>query len=216
MVQVGEMPIPFLGSWCRVSWKGSLRQRRPLGSPQPACVSSFLRVGSSNIHCSRARRTGTYHSGAGGGGGRGRAGRPLRRPLRIYKPSGRRRPAQPPPPRPLLRSPHPRTREPALRSRPSGWVRRAGGGAGTPVTPEQLMLPACNQSWVSGPYLSTISDADRLSPSLSLPPPRLWMQPQISVSISTSLLLRFIIHGRMGKSPTARLPSLASKRAPGP
>lgn len=148
--------------------------------------------------------------GAGGGpGGRcgGRCG--------FTSPAGGGAPPSPPP-RPLLRSPHPRTREPALRSRPSGWVRRAGGGAGTPVTPEQLMLPACNQSWVSGPYLSTISDADRLSPSLSLPPPRLWMQPQISVSISTSLLLRFIIHGRMGKSPTARLPSLASKRAPGP
>lgn len=215
MVQVGEMPIPFLGSWCRVSWKGSLRQRRPLGSPQPACVSSFLRVGSSNIHCSRARRTGTYHSGAGGGGGRGGPGGRCGGRCGFTSPAGGGAPPSPPP-RPLLRSPHPRTREPALRSRPSGWVRRAGGGAGTPVTPEQLMLPACNQSWVSGPYLSTISAADRLSPSLSLPPPRLWMQPQISVSISTSLLLRFIIHGRMGKSPTARLPSLASKRAPGP
>lgn len=74
MVQVGEMPVPFLVSWCRLSGKGSLRQGRPLGSPQPACVSSFLRVGSSNIHCSRARRTGMYHSGAGGGGGPG-AGR---------------------------------------------------------------------------------------------------------------------------------------------
>lgn len=123
------MPIPFLGSWCRVSGKGSLRQGRPLGSPQPACVSSLLRVGSSNIHCSRARRTGTYHSSAGGGGGRGRAGRLLRRPLRIYKPSGRRRRTFPSPV-PSVWSPRPRTRERALRSRPSGWVREEGGGAG--------------------------------------------------------------------------------------
>lgn len=70
MMQVGEMPIPFPVSWCRLSGKGSLRHGRPLGSPQPACVSSFLRVGSSNIHCSRARRTGAYHPDAGRGGGR--------------------------------------------------------------------------------------------------------------------------------------------------
>lgn len=126
MVQVGEMPIPFLGSWCRVSWKGSLRQGRPLGSPQPACVSSFLRVGSSNIHCSRARRTGTYHSGAGGGGGRGRAGRPLRRPLRIYKPRGRRRPAPAPPlhPVPSSRDQGAHTAEPPKWMGPQGGRRR--------------------------------------------------------------------------------------------
>lgn len=95
-----------------------------------ACVSSFLRVGSSNVHCSRARRTGMYHSGAGGGGGRGRAGRLLRRPLRIYKPRGRRRRAAPSSV-PSSLNPHPGTKERALQSHPSGWVRWAGGGAGT-------------------------------------------------------------------------------------
>lgn len=76
MVQAGEMPVPFPGSWCRLSGKGSLRQGRPLGSPQPACVSSFLRVGSSNIHRSRARQTGAYHPGLGGGVWGGRRGPP--------------------------------------------------------------------------------------------------------------------------------------------
>lgn len=218
MVQVGgggEMPIPFLGSWCRVSGKGSLRQGRPLGSPQPACVSSFLRVGSSNIHGSRARRTGTYHSSAGGGGGRGRAGRLAAEAAADLQAQGEEA-AHCRLPRPL--HPVPSSRDQGARTaEPPKWMGPQGGRRrGDSVTPDQLMLPACNRSWVSGPYLSTISAADRLSPSLSLPPPRLWMRPQISVSISTSLLLCFIIHGRVGKSPTACLPSLAANRAPGP
>lgn len=74
MVQAGEMPVPFPGSWCRLSGKGSLKQGRLLGSPQPACVSSFFLVDSSNIHCSRARQTGTYHPAEEGGGNRGGPG----------------------------------------------------------------------------------------------------------------------------------------------
>lgn len=83
MVQAGEMPVPFPGSWCRLTGKGSLRQGRPLGSPQPACVSFFLRVDSSNIHCSRARRIGTYHPG--GEAGRRDPGRARRLPRRLLR-----------------------------------------------------------------------------------------------------------------------------------
>lgn len=57
----GDRPLPFPGSWRLLSRKGSLKRGWPLGSPQPACVSSFLRVDSSNIHCSSARLIGAYH-----------------------------------------------------------------------------------------------------------------------------------------------------------
>lgn len=192
MVQAGEMPVPFPGSWCRLSGKGSLRQGRPLGSPQPACVSSFLRVGSSNIHRSRARQTGAYHPGLGGGMGREegapeRARRLLLRPLRICKrrrtrEKRRRRrgggggaPPSPPASSTLVPSPG-RPGSAALRNWPSGWVHAGGRRRLGSVTPDQLMPPACNWSWVSGSDLST---------SLPLPgairisffPLRLWMHP---------------------------------------
>lgn len=68
------------------------------------------------------------------------------------------------------------------------------------MTPDQLMLPACNWSWVSGPYRSTISAADRFFLFKPQPPPSLPLDAsQISVSISTSPLICFIIHGRVGK-----------------
>ena len=124
-VQAGEMPVPFPGSWCRLSGKGSLRQEQMLGSPQPACVSSFLRVGSSNIHCSRARRTGTYHLGAGRGGDAGRGVCGLggcRGGLCGYasRVEGRRQCAIPPPVPPSF-CPYPRDRA-CAGSSPSGWA----------------------------------------------------------------------------------------------
>lgn len=63
----GVMLVPFPGSWCPLAGKGSLRQEQLLGSPQPACVSSSLRVGSSSIHCSGAKRAGAYHRARGRG-----------------------------------------------------------------------------------------------------------------------------------------------------
>lgn len=204
MVRAGEMPVPFPVSWCRLSGKGSLRQRRPLGSPQPACVSSFLRVGSSNIHCSRARRTGAYHPGTGGGGKRGRARRLPRRPLRSCRRRRRRRrrgehrPLLPPPPRWY---PHPRgPGSPALRHCPSGCVRAGGRRLGGSVTPDQLMLPACNCSWVTGPYLCTISAADGLHRTYDFPPSLFGCRPGFYLHLHPhSHRLCFVIQAGVGK-----------------
>lgn len=181
---------PEDAGWCRwgrcwylslshdagLSEKGSLRKGQPLGSPQPSCVSSFLRVRSSNIHCSRARRTGAYHPRAGGGGGAGRGRRRmLRRRLRIREPSEKAR-------RSLLRSPFlvpcplPGIGQHGAAGQRKWMGPRGREEAGDSVTPDQLMLPlpAGNQSWVSGPHLSTISATDRLRPRLCrVPPPRL-------------------------------------------
>lgn len=129
----------------------------------------------------------------GGGMGREegapeRARRLLLRPLRICKrrrtrEKRRRRrrgggggaPPSPPASSTLVPSPG-RPGSAALRNWPSGWVRAGGRRRLGSVTPDQLMPPACNWSWVSGSDLST---------SLPLPgairisffPLRLWMHP---------------------------------------
>lgn len=169
MVQAGEMPVPFPGSWCRLSGKGS---------PKPACVSSFLRVGSSNLHCSRARRTGTYHRGAGGGGGGGGpegCGGGLCGFARLGEEA-----CAAPASAPSSLLPHPGARASVPRAAPVDGSVRAGGGGGLRDA-GQVMPPAGNWSWVSGPHSPP---SPSLSPPLigstlasapfSLP---LWMKP---------------------------------------
>lgn len=223
MMQVGEMPIPFPVSWCRLSGKGSLRHGRPLGSPQPACVSSFLRVGSSNIHCSRARRTGAYHPDAGrgaGDGGRrgpGRACRLRRRPLRICKRKWRRRrtalssrPLLPG----ILTAQEPGSS--ALRNCPSGRVQAGGRRGRESVTPDQLMLPACNWSWVSGPYLSTIFAADRLRCTSACFLSLFGCGPAFSITTSPLIISISSFTLEWEKSPMSCLPYRLPKGPLGP
>lgn len=137
----GWVQIPCPESWRRLSAQGSLRQGWPLGSAQPACVVRFLRVGSSSIHCGRARRAGAYHphreEGRRGGGPRmlrSRCGSATR-----GRDQGRRA-APAPAPAPHLHPSRPGARgaaEPV-----GGWVRgEAGDGAGT-AKAEPLVLPA--------------------------------------------------------------------------
>lgn len=218
MVQAGEMPVPFPGSWCRLSGKGSLRQGRPLGSPQPACVSSFFLVDSSNIHRSRARQTGTYHRAEEGGGSRGGPGGAGE--ASADSRAGRGEAVAP---RPLL--------PPALRGYPTpggpgsascgrrGWVRAGRSGCGDPVTPGQPVLPARNWSWVSGPRFSSISAAGRLTGSIGAPlcllfPPALDARPGSPLPLSSPLCH----HPRqIEKSPRRFLSTLPCFcRGPGP
>ena len=68
------------------------------------------------------------------------------------------------------------------------------------MTPDQLMLPACNWSWVTGPYLCTISAADRLHRTCAFPPSLFGCRPGFYLHLHLpSHHLCFVIQAGVGK-----------------
>lgn len=109
--------------------------------------------------------------------------------------------APPPPPAPstLVPSP-PGPGSSALRHCPSGCVRAGGSRREDSVTPDQLMLPDCNWSWVTGPYLCTISAADRLNRTYAFPPSLFGCRPGFYLHLHLpSHHLCFVIQAGVGK-----------------
>lgn len=78
------------------------------------------------------------------------------------------------------------------------------------MTPDQLMLPACNCSWVTGPYLCTISAAVRLHHTYDspYPHPRPLDAALVSISVSTPTLIISVSSFKLEweKSPMSSLP----------
>ena len=84
------------------------------------------------------------------------------------------------------------------------------------MTPDQLMLPACNWSWVSGPYLSTIFAADRLRCTSACFPSLFGCGPGFSITTSPLIISLSSFTLEWEKSPMSCLPYWLLKVPLGP